>query len=454
MTSILLNDLYQFSMAEAYYKAGIHEDECTFDLFFRSIPEGWGYLIACGIEEAFACGIEEAINFINRWHEDDLDPYTLVSKKIISEELFKYLCSNIQNLREKLFVRVVQEGTIIFPNEPVLTITGPRILCQLLETPLLNIINYQTLIASKASRIVNAANGKSVIEFGLRRAQGQDAAIKGSRAAYIGGCVATSNVEAGTLYDITIAGTHAHSFVMSFTSEIEAFKKYAETFPESSTFLIDTYDTIQGAKNAAIVGKEMKEKGFYLKGVRIDSGDLLKLSNQVRRILDEAGLPFVKIIASNDLNEFKIDRLIKMGCKIDSFGVGTELITAKPESALSGVYKLVEDINGDKVKLSLDKKTMPGKKDIIRDKEKFIDYVVSSNEMKNKTVNLNSILLTHVKNYKFESLSAIRERVARDIKSLPESLKSLNVPRNEIANRVVFSDELLKREKEATSKIN
>jgi len=444
-TSILLNDLYQFSMAETYYKAGIHEDECTFDLFFRSLPEGWSYLIVCGIEEA--------IDFIKNYNFYKGCPEILTSKKIISEKLFVYLRSNISNLKEKLFVRVVQEGTVVFPNEPVLTVTGPRILCQLLETPLLNIINYQTLIASKASRIVNAANGKSVIEFGLRRAQGQDAAIKGSRAAYIGGCAATSNVEAGMLYDITIAGTHAHSFVMSFASEIEAFRKYAETFPESSTFLIDTYDTVQGAKNAAIVGKEMKEKGFYLKGVRIDSGDLLKLSNQVRRILDEAGLPFVKIIASNDLNEFKIDRLIKMGCKIDSFGVGTELITAKPESALSGVYKLVEDINGDKVKLSLDKKTMPGEKSILRDKEKFIDYVISSKEMKNKTVNLNSILLTHVQNYKFESLNVVRERVVKDIKSLPESLKLLNVPRNEIANRVVFSNELLKREKEATSKI-
>ena len=446
--TVIFNDLYQLTMASAYIDAGIHEDQCTFDMFFRSVPKGWGYLIACGIDEA--------LDYIKYFNIDDYDEEDFsyirysVSRsgiKINFDNLRNYLQNNLRKLRDHdTQIRAIKEGTIVFPNEPVLSITGPRILCQLLETPILNIINFQTLIASKASRIVNAANGKGVIEFGLRRAQGRDAALKGTRASYIGGCIGTSNVEAGVRYDIPIMGTHAHSFVMSFKSELDAFRAYAKSFPNESTFLIDTYDTIEGAKNAAIVGNEMKKNGFLLKGVRIDSGDLLKLSNQVRGILDNAGLHNVKIIASNDLNEFKIDRLIKMGAKIDSFGAGTELITAKPESALSGVYKLVEDINGDKSKKSESKKTMPGKKQILRYKDK--DVVCSIKESENTRDLTAPSLLEDSSIRKTNSINEIRDFVSQSIKNLPVELKGLEVNEKFPKMMVEFSHELTEKEKQ------
>lgn len=443
--TVVFNDLYQLTMASAYIDAGIHEDQCTFDMFFRSVPKGWGYLIACGVDEAI-----DYVKYFNLNTIDDTideDGFSALSHKSVKFlNLKEYLESNLRRLKVDLNVRAVREGTIIFPNEPVLSISGSRILCQLLETPILNIINFQTLIASKASRIVSAANGRGVIEFGLRRAQGRDAAIKGTRASYIGGCIGTSNVEAGFKFDIPIMGTHAHSFVMSFRSELDAFRAYAKSFPNDSTFLIDTYDTIEGAKNAAIVGNEMKQNGFLLKGVRLDSGDLLKLSNQVRGILDNAGLDDVKIIASNDLNEFKIDRLIKMGAKIDSFGVGTELITAKPESALSGVYKLVEDINGDKSKKSESKKTMPGRKQIVRYKDK--DVVCSIKESEYTRDLKAPSLLEDSTIRKIDTINKIRNFVSQSIKVLPVELKGLEVDEKYPKMMVEFSDELVEREKQ------
>jgi nicotinate phosphoribosyltransferase len=247
-----------------------------------------------------------------------------------------------------------------------MTVKAKRTQSQFLETTLLNTINFQTMIASKASRIVNAARGAKIVEFGLRRAQEEDAAMKGARATYLAGCVATSNVKAGKVYGIPISGTHAHSFVMSFENEIDAFRAYVKTFPNNATLLIDTYDTIEGARNAAIIGKELETKGKKLGSVRLDSGDMTELSKQVRNILDDAGLNYVKIFASNDLNEYKIDEMIKNGARIDAYGVGTEMITAKPIAAISGVYKITEDNNGAKIKLSPGKKTYPGEKQVYR----------------------------------------------------------------------------------------
>jgi len=227
-------------------------------------------------------------------------------------------------------------------------------------------INYQTMIASKTSRVVNAAKEAKVVDYGLRRAQEEDAAMKGARATYIGGAIGTSNVKAGKEYGIKILGTQAHSFIMSFPSEIEAFRAYVKTFPNKATLLIDTYDTIKGAKNAAIVAKELEKQGDRLSAVRLDSGDLCDLSKKVRQILDEQGLHYVNIVASNDLNEYKIEELIRNGAKINGYGVGTEMITAKPVAAIPGVYKLVEDDGGAKIKLSPEKKTYPGKKQVYR----------------------------------------------------------------------------------------
>lgn len=435
--SSLLNDLYQFRMASVYFKEGIHEEQSTFDLFTRSLPKNWGYLIACGIDEA--------IDFIKNYTIEDHADFYLTNSKIISRDAASYLIFNMKKLKEKLSIRAVKEGTIIFPNEPVMTISGPRILCQLLETRLLNIINFQTLIASKASRMVNAAKGRGVIEFGLRRAHGEDAAIKGARAAYIGGCIGTSNVAAGFLYEIPIMGTHAHSMVLSIPPELEAFKAYARSFPEDTTLLIDTYDTLNGAKVAAIEGKELEKLGYKLKAVRLDSGDLFKLSNQVRTILNNAGLSYVNIVVSNDLNEFKIDQLVRHGAKIDSFGVGTELITGKPESALGGVYKLVEDVNGDKVKLSQDKKTMPGLKQIIRS-QNFTDLVCLLSENEKNQTQIELLSNINVFNHNPKSASYIRSSVKSDVDKLPAYIKELEVPHEQ---RVIFSAKLLERESAA-----
>jgi nicotinate phosphoribosyltransferase len=245
-------------------------------------------------------------------------------------------------------------------------VTAKRPQAQLLETALLNIVNFQTLIASKASRVVNAAGKAKVIDFGLRRAQGFDAGVKGARAEYIGGVEATSNVEAAREYGIPPSGTMAHSFVMGFPDEADAFRAYAHTFPENSVFLIDTYDTLTGARKAAKVAKEMELKGSHLSAVRIDSGNTESLSRQIRGLLDEEDLDYVKIVVSSDLNEYKIDAYTRSGAPVDFYGVGTEMITAKPVSALSGVYKLVEDNYGPRIKLSDSKRTHPGRKQLCR----------------------------------------------------------------------------------------
>lgn len=354
MTNALLTDLYQLTMMAAYAKNNMSDDEATFDMFIRKLPENWDYYVAAGIDDA----IDEIVNL----EFDESDIQYLREQNIFEENFLEQLT----NFKFDGEVYAVQEGEVVFPNEPLLRITGKRSQVQLLETLVLNTVNYQTMIATKASRIVEAAKGKAVADFGLRRAQGEDAAVKGARAAYIGGCIGTSNVKAGKEYGIPIIGTHAHSFVMSFDEEIDAFRAYANTFPDNAVLLIDTYDTVEGAKKAAVVGQELAKTGHKLKGVRLDSGDLVELSKEVRTILDDAGLEDALIFASNDLNEYKIAEHQEQGARIDAYGVGTELITAKPVSAIPGVYKLVEDTGGAKIKLSPGKKSYPGKKQVWR----------------------------------------------------------------------------------------
>ncbi|MFH1072668.1 MAG: nicotinate phosphoribosyltransferase [Nanoarchaeota archaeon] len=350
----MLTDLYQLTMMAGYLDSGKQDDIATFDLFIRRLPQDWGYAIANGIEDA----IDYIISI--RFEAEDIN--YLRSQGLFKEEFLDYL----RTFKFKGDVCAMKEGTPVFPNEPILRVTAKRSQAQFLETALLNIINYQTLIASKASRIVHAAHGTKVVDFGLRRAQGEDAGMKGSRACYIAGVAATSNVKAGKEYGIPLSGTMAHSFDMSFSKEVEAFRAYAKSFPDNPTLLIDTYDTLQGANNAAIVAKEMESRGSMLGAVRLDSGDLCDLSKKVRKILDQQGLNHVKIFASGDLNEYKIDDLVRNNAPIDGYGVGTEMITGKPEPALSGVYKLVEDVDGPKIKLSSEKETLPGKKQVFR----------------------------------------------------------------------------------------
>ncbi len=330
----LLTDLYQLTMAYGYWKEGMREKEAVFHLTFRHQPFGSGYTIACGLEDA----IEYIQNF--RFYPDDLE-YLASLRDANDAPIFEpAFLDYLSGLTIACDVDAVPEGTVVFPHEPLLRINGPLLQCQLVETTLLNIINFQTLIATKSARICLAAQGAPVLEFGLRRAHGPDGGLAASRAAYIGGCAATSNVLAGKVFGIPVRGTHAHSWVMTFNTELEAFAAFARAMPANSIFLVDTYDTLQGIRHAIEVAKELKNNGHQFLGIRLDSGDLALLSITARRLLDEAGCPDAKIVASNDLDEYIINSLREQGARIDMWGVGTKLVTAFDQPALGGVFKL------------------------------------------------------------------------------------------------------------------
>lgn len=330
----LLTDLYQLTMAYGYWKSGRGEQEAVFNLFFRNSPFKGGY--------AIACGLEYILDYLENFRLDPSDLAYLASlkgndgKALFEDAFLEYLA----NMKFACSLEAIPEGTVVFPNEPLLRVRGCIIQCQLIETPLLNIINFQTLIATKAARVCWASDGESVLEFGLRRAQGIDGGLAASRAAYIGGCEATSNVLAGKVFGIPVRGTHAHSWVMSFESEIESFETYAEIMPNNCVFLVDTYNSIEGVKNAIEVGKKLRNKGYKLAGIRLDSGDLAYLSIEARKILDEAGFTDANIVASNDLDEYTIESLKHQGARINVWGVGTKLVTAYDQPALGGVYKI------------------------------------------------------------------------------------------------------------------
>lgn len=347
----LLTDFYQITMAYGYWKAKVDNKEAVFHLFFRNNPFKGGFTVACGLEYV--------IDYLENFKFDKTDIEYLSSlqgndgKPIFEQGFLDYL----GNLKFECDVDAIPEGTVVFPHEPLIRIQGPIIQAQILETVLLNILNFQTLIATKSARMSLAAQGESILEFGLRRAQGIDGALAATRAAYIGGCSATSNVLAGKLFGIPVRGTHAHSWVMSFDNEIEAFKEYAKAMPNNCIFLVDTYDTLEGVQRAVEVGKWLREQGQELIGIRLDSGDLAYLSIEARKILDEAGFPNAKIVASNELDENIITSLKDQGAKIAVWGVGTKLITAYDQPALGGVYKLsaIREPSGEwkyKVKLS------------------------------------------------------------------------------------------------------
>lgn len=349
--SALLTDLYQLTMAYGYWKTGTHEKEAVFHLFFRKAPFQSGYTIAAGLADAIAWlrGL--------RFQPEDLAYLATLAgndgRPLFEREFLDFL----GELRFTCDVDAVPEGTVVFPNEPLLRIKGPIIQGQLIETALLNLINFQTLIATKAARICQAAGDEPVLEFGLRRAQGVDGALAASRAAFIGGCDATSNVLAGQIFGIPVKGTHAHSWVMSFADEPEAFRAYAEAMPNNCVFLVDTYDTLEGVRHAVEAGKWLRERGHRMVGIRLDSGDLAYLSIEARRILDAAGFEDAVIVASNDLDEQIIASLKQQGAKIGLWGVGTKLVTAYDQPALGGVYKLaaVRAASGEwefKVKIS------------------------------------------------------------------------------------------------------
>ncbi len=330
----LLTDLYQLTMAYGFWKTGMAETEAAFNLSFREAPFRGGY--------AVACGLEGVLDFLEGFRFDERDLAYLGElcgsdgKALFDAAFLRYL----RDLRFPCSVDAVPEGTVVFPHEPLLRVEGPIVPCQIVESALLNMVNFQTLIASKAARVVRAARGDPVLEFGLRRAQGIDGALSASRAAYIGGCAATSNVLAGKLFAIPVKGTHAHSWVMCFPSEEAAFQAYAEAMPNNCVFLVDTYDTLEGVRRAIAIGTWLRERGQELLGIRLDSGDLAYLSIEARTMLDQAGFPKAVIVASNDLDEHLIESLKDQGATIAVWGVGTKLATGAGQSALGGVYKL------------------------------------------------------------------------------------------------------------------
>jgi nicotinate phosphoribosyltransferase len=353
----LLTDLYEFTMAAAYHEHR-PRDVATFDLFVRKLPAGRAYLVFAGLERILSylehlTFSADAIRFLHR-------------KQGLSARFLSFL----QKLRFRGDVDAMPEGTICFPNEPVLRVTANIVEAQIVETFLLNAVTLATAIASKASRIVGAAQGRPVVEFGLRRAHGMDAGLQGARAAYVGGCRGTSNVLAGETYGIPIYGTMAHAFVQSFPAEIDAFRAFVHTFPDRTTLLIDTYDTVEGAKRAARVAQELRASGGRLGGVRLDSGDLGRLSRQVRKILDDRGLKGIKIFASGNLDEDRLAALMRGHAPIDAFGVGADLSVSADAPSLDAVYKLAEVVHdGGRVptmKLSADKRTFPGRKQVFR----------------------------------------------------------------------------------------
>ena len=330
----LATDLYQLTMAQAYFSSGKRQTEAAFHLFFRKNPFEGGFAVACGLERAldYVAGFgfaPEDLAYLETLRGNDGRP--------LFEPAF---LDHLGALRLECDVDAVPEGTVVFPYEPLLRVRGPILQAQLVETALLNLVNFETLIATKAARVVLAARGDAVIDFGLRRAQGLDGGLSASRAAFVGGCVATSNTLAGRLFGLPVRGTHAHSWVMAFDTELEAFDAWALAQPNNCSFLVDTYDTVEGVRRAIQAGRRLRERGHEMIGIRLDSGDLAYLSIEARRLLDEAGLHDARILASNELDEHTIASLKEQGARIDTWGVGTRLVTGGEQSALGGVYKL------------------------------------------------------------------------------------------------------------------
>ncbi len=454
----LLTDLYELTMMQGYFKNNT-KDIVIFDAFYRTNPSGSGY--------AIVAGLQQIIDYIKnlRFHKDDIDYLRNVG--MFDEDFLEYLTT----FKFSGDIYAIPEGTVVFPREPLIKVIAPVMEGQLIETAILNLLNHQSLIATKASRVVYSAQGDGVLEFGLRRAQGPDAGTYGARAAVIGGCVGTSNVLAGKLFNVPISGTHAHSWVMSFSDEYTAFKKYAELYPDACILLVDTYDTIQsGVPNAIRVFKEMKEAGIPLTkyGIRLDSGDIAYLSKKAKKMLVAAGFPDAIISASNDLDEYLISSLKTQGATVTSWGVGTNLITSKDCPAFGGVYKLSamkDHETGEfipKIKLSenTEKITNPGDKTIYRVYEKesgkvkadliaLVDETFSTDEplllfdpietwkktlLKPNTYTLKELLVPVFKNgecvYESPSVLEIRDYCKKDLDSLWDETRRLINPHN------------------------
>ncbi len=432
----LLTDLYQLTMANGYWKSGRADREAVFHLTYRTNPFDGGYAIACGLHYVvdWLAGLRFTPSDV-----EYLATLTGTDKRQLFENDF---LSYLERIELCLDVDATAEGTVVFPHEPLVRVRGPLLQCQLVETGLLNIINFQTLIATKSARICDAAGEDDVLEFGLRRAQGIDGGLSAARAAYIGGCAATSNVLAGKVYGIPVRGTHAHSWVMSFDNELESFAAYADAMPNNCVFLVDTFDTIEGVHHAVEVGRRLRERGFEMTGIRLDSGDLAALSIQARMILDDAGFANARIVASNDLDEYSIQSLKAAGARISIWGVGTRLVTGDRQPALGGVYKLSairDDESGRwqyKVKLSNDpiKMSNPGVQQVRRliTDNQFVGDVIYDEElgMEEDSATRSEDLLASVfragqQVYDVPTIQAARQRTTQQLAQLPPQVRHM-----------------------------
>ncbi|MBI2323159.1 MAG: nicotinate phosphoribosyltransferase [Chloroflexi bacterium] len=362
----LFTDLYQLTTGQSYFCERMHEP-ATFSLFVRHLPPNWGYLVAAGLDDVLS--YLESLAF---------EPHDLAYLRQTGRFADDYL-DFLAQLRFTGAVRALSEGTLFFPHEPVVEVTAPVIEAQLVETFIVNQVHFQSIIATKAARCVEAAPGRTVVDFSLRRTHGTDAGMKVARASYLSGCQSTSNVLAGARYGIPIAGTMAHSYIQSFPDELSAFRAYARAYPDACLLLIDTYDTVAGARRAAIVGRELAAAGHRLRGVRLDSGDMAALSREVRRILDEAGLADALIFASGGLDEHEMAQLLAAGAPIDAFGVGSKLGVSADAPYLDMAYKLVAYAGTPRLKLSAAKATWPDRKQVWRrvESERFREDVIA-----------------------------------------------------------------------------
>ena len=440
----LFADYYELTMGKADFDSG-NNAICTENYFVRYIPQGQ-YMIAAGLEQVIHYILNLRFTDADlKWLKESSDRSESSERDKPTPDMSDDFLDYLRHFKFDGDVYAVPEGTPVFANEPLINVTGRSIDIQIFETYLLNVMNFQTLIATKTARIVHAARGRTCFDFGARRAHGRDAGILAARASFIGGAAGTSLVIAGQYFNIPYVGTTAHKFIMDRPSELEAFRDYAKSFPHNTLLLIDTYDTVQGAKNACTVGKEMQARGAQLKGVRLDSGDLLALSKTVRAIFDEAGLHDVQIFASNDLDEFQIDQLLAAGAPIDGFGIGTRLATGANfnsltgeggPSALPGVYKHVERIDGEQVTATIkltedtDKSTLPSRKQLHRiyDDEGNYDKDVISLWDENLQ-NSEPLLVPIVRNgelvYSFPDLATMQAKTKADLTRLPEPHKKL-----------------------------
>lgn len=469
----LLVDFYELTMANGFFKEGMRDKTVIFDMFFREVPDNGEYTIVAGLEQL--------IEYMENLHFSEEDIEFLRDKNIFDEEFLDYL----YNFDFQCDVWAMPEGTLAFPGEPLVTVKGPAIQAQMLETMVLLTLNHQSMIATKASRIVKQAKGRPVVEFGSRRAQGYSAANLGARAAYIGGCAGTANTLSDKMFGVPALGTMAHSWVQMFDSELEAFRAFARVYPDNCLLLVDTYDTLkEGIPNAIkVFDEEVLPRGFRPKGIRIDSGDITYISNKARKMLDDAGYPDAQIMASNSLDEYTIRTILHQGAKLDSFGVGERLITSKSSPVFGGVYKLVATVSKDgkiipKIKISenVAKITTPGFKELYRFYENetgkaMADVIALRDEeipednyeifhpvytWKRKTLTdytAKKVLVQIYDKgklvYKLPSLEEIKEKAERELDTLWEETKRLDNPNEyivDLSERLwKVKDQLLKK---------